>query len=61
MALSEATIRGEPFDGLEFRRTMGSFATGVTVVSMLAPDATTTPLNQAAPERAFGISVNAFM
>lgn len=61
VALSEATIRGEPFDGLEFRRTMGSFATGVTVVSMLAPDATTTPLNQAAPERAFGITVNAFM
>jgi len=59
--LDKSTVTGEAFGGLEFRRTMGKFATGVTVVSMLAPDATTTPHTQAAPECAFGITVNAFM
>ena len=52
---------GEAFGGLEFRRTLGKFATGVTVVSMMVPDATTASPTQAAPECAFGITVNAFM
>lgn len=49
------------FDSLDFRRTLGRFSTGVTVVSMLAPDATAQPFAEDAPQRAFGITVNAFM
>lgn len=45
------------FSSLDFRRTMGRFATGVTVVSMLAEDGTVEPPKA----RPFGITVNAFM
>src|SRR5690606_40531588 len=38
------------FDHLEFRRTMGRFPTGVTVVTMVGPDG-----------QAYGVTVNAFM
>ncbi|HZW27813.1 MAG TPA: flavin reductase family protein [Trueperaceae bacterium] len=38
------------FDDLDFRRTMGRFPTGVTVVTMLGPG-----------ERPYGVTVNAFM
>lgn len=41
---------GRGFDSLDFRRAMGRFPTGVTVVTMLSPDG-----------RAYGITVNAFM
>ncbi len=41
---------GRDFDSLDFRRAMGRFATGVTVVTMRAPDGNT-----------YGITVNAFM
>jgi len=45
------------FDRFEFRRTLGRFATGVTVVSMLG-DPDTDPALEVRP---YGITVNAFM
>lgn len=56
-----ADLQVESFGGLDFRRTLGRFATGVTVVTMLAHDETLTRSGDDAPERAFGITVNAFM
>ncbi len=44
-----APSRGEGFDQKEFRRTLGQFATGVTIVTTRAPDG-----------RAVGITVNSF-
>ena len=52
---------GEGFSGLEFRRTMGRFATGVTVVSMLAEEGAARNGSAERRRRAFGITVNAFM
>lgn len=57
----EIGVQEEEFSNLEFRRTMGRFATGVTVVSMLAQDGTAALPGDPAPERAFGITVNGFM
>ena len=51
----------EGFSSLDFRRTMGRFATGVTVVSMLAEEGTAPRGGGEAQRRAFGITVNAFM
>lgn len=45
------------FDRFEFRRTLGRFATGVTVVTMLG-DPDTDPALEVRP---YGITVNAFM
>ncbi len=44
-----APILGESFDQKDFRRTLGQFATGVTIVTTRAPDG-----------RAVGITVNSF-
>lgn len=54
-------VQADPFDSLEFRRTLGRFATGVTVVTMLALDETRSRAGEPGAERAFGITVNAFM
>ena len=47
---AERPRSGRQFDSLNFRRAMGRFPTGVTVVTMLAPDG-----------QAYGITINAFM
>ncbi len=47
---TEGRESGGAFDSLDFRRTLGRFATGVTVVTMVAPDG-----------EAYGITINAFM
>ncbi|HZJ09224.1 MAG TPA: flavin reductase family protein [Trueperaceae bacterium] len=60
-AVTASDIQAESFGSLEFRRTLGRFATGVTVVTMLAHDGTASWSGDDAPERAFGITVNAFM
>lgn len=59
--MPKSGVQEEEFSSLAFRRTMGRFATGVTVVSMLAQDRTGSLPGDVAPERAFGITVNAFM
>lgn len=57
----DAGAKAAGFSNLEFRRTLGRFATGVTVVSMLVRDETQSRGEEPAQERAFGITVNAFM
>lgn len=50
-----------PFGPLEFRRALGRFATGVTVVTMLPHDENGAARRAPAPHGVYGFTVNAFM